>query len=66
MIALLYLGVGNPSIWVVLEETRAIWWDGELAVASEEVEELAPAGVEEVAIEVRHHFMAVLHHGIHT
>lgn len=35
-------------------------------VASEEAEELAPAGVEEVAIEVRHHFLDPLCHIMQT
>lgn len=53
MIALLCLEVGDLSIWEVREEIRATQWAGRPMVASEEAEELAQVGVEEVAIEVR-------------
>lgn len=66
MIAHLCLGVGDPSIWEVREELHAIRWAGRLMAASEEVEELALVGVEEVAIEVRHHFLEALCHAIQT
>lgn len=66
MIAILCLRVGDLSIWEVREEIRAIRQAGRLVVASEEAEELAPAGVEEVAIEVRHNFMEALRHTIQT